>query len=56
MVINDKFAQFSESLLIAQEVAREGISARIKERERQQRIEKAHPPPALTVRCLIQTK
>eukprot|EP00961_Rhodomonas_salina_P127259 1715510-Rhodomonas_salina.1 len=32
--------QFSESLLIAQEVAREGISARIKERERQQRMEK----------------
>eukprot|EP00292_Cryptomonas_paramecium_P007890 CAMPEP_0113682226 /NCGR_PEP_ID=MMETSP0038_2-20120614/12516_1 /TAXON_ID=2898 /ORGANISM="Cryptomonas paramecium" /LENGTH=340 /DNA_ID=CAMNT_0000601213 /DNA_START=97 /DNA_END=1115 /DNA_ORIENTATION=+ /assembly_acc=CAM_ASM_000170 len=40
VVVNDKFAQFSEALLIAQEVAREGISARIKERERQQRIDK----------------
>lgn len=40
VVINDKFAQFAESLVIAQEVAREGISARIKEKERQQRMEK----------------
>jgi SNW domain-containing protein 1 len=40
VVINDKFAQFAEALVMAQEVAREGITARIKERERQQRIEK----------------
>ena len=40
IVVNDKFAQFSESLLVAQESAREGIAARIKERERQQRLEK----------------
>lgn len=40
VVISDKHAQVAESLLIAQEVSREGISARNKERERQQRIEK----------------
>lgn len=40
VVISDKHAQVAESLLIAQEVSREGIAARNKERERQQRIEK----------------
>ena len=40
VVISDKHAQVAESLLIAQEVSREGITARNKERERQQRLEK----------------
>jgi SNW domain-containing protein 1 len=38
--INDKFAHFNESLSIAQEAAREAISARAREREAAARREK----------------
>ena len=52
VVISDKHAQVAESLLIAQEVSREGISARNKERERQQRIEKEKKDEQLRQVCV----